>query len=111
MMKWENADDRLQNGDENKWNRLILIRSLTIGHHDTIKVTNDSIIISKFSKEIDRQEILSYSLLRSNAPHDSQDIPHLLWRFDKAVSLSATAISMLPIDSETFVLGYCMLLS
>lgn len=85
-----------------------MIHSLRIDRHDAIKVASDSIIISKSSEETRRREILSYSLLGSKASDDVPEIPHIVWRLDSPdKEVLPSPCSILPMNSENFVLGYC----
>jgi hypothetical protein len=85
-----------------------LVHTISIGWHEAIKFSQASLILTKFSKDI--PEVISYSL-REKALESSEDISSILWQFNPAIRKSPviTITSMLPLDLEHIIQGYCEL--
>lgn len=85
-----------------------LVHTISIGSHEAIKFSHASLILTKFSKDI--QEVISYSL-EEKVLESSEDISSILWQFKPTTRKSPVIAltSMLPLDLEHIIQGYCEL--
>ena len=90
------------------WVRPELICSLNIGYYEAISLTRNSLIISRLSDTDRQRELMSYPILDKKL---RQELSHSLWQsktLETTASSPTTIGSMLSLDFNTFVLGYCM---